>query len=98
MSSGLENVARFKIMIYHFMNRINGCVCEHEKPKSSIILTFLTSLGIFSIAFRRKMIQVRASAVYPVVRETGNTQEVWGCWVGDGRMQRKCFLLREWQM
>lgn len=29
------------------------------------------------------------SAVYPVVRETDNAEEVWGCWVGDGRMQRK---------
>lgn len=24
-----------------------------------------------------------------VVREKGDTEELWGCWVGDGRMQRK---------
>lgn len=37
MSSGPENVTTFKIMIYQFMNRINGCVYEHEKPNCSIL-------------------------------------------------------------
>jgi len=37
MSSGPENVTTFKIMIYQFMNRINGCVCEYEKPNTGII-------------------------------------------------------------
>lgn len=91
MSSRLQNVTRCKIMIYQFMNRINGCVCEHEKVQYT--LTFLTSLGIFSIVFSRKTVKVKASAVYPGVRETGNTEEIWGCCVGDGRMQRVAFWL-----
>lgn len=37
VSSGPENIATFKIMIYQFMNRINGCVCEHEKPNPGIL-------------------------------------------------------------
>lgn len=93
MSSGPENVTTSKIMIYPFMNRINGCVCEHEKPNSSILrgftLTLLITLGIFIIAFGRKKVKVNASATYPILREISNTEEVWGCYVGDHRIQRK---------
>lgn len=42
------------------------------------------------------MVKVKASAVHPLVREKGNTEEVWGCWVDDGRESGS--LAREWQM
>ena len=65
------------------MNRINGCVYEHEKPNSSILkgftFTLLILLGIFIIAFGRKGVKVNASAIYPILGEMGNTEEVWDC-------------------
>lgn len=54
-----------------------------------VYFKLLTLLGIFIIVFGRKGVKVNASAIYPILREMGNTEEVWDCYVGDHKMQRK---------